>query len=179
MKLSGSDIIIRLRQNLQVNVGRHLYAVLGDYQALSTFEKNDLVPARRADGTNLPQPTNLNRTLLDCIGDDELRTMVSEEGKYPISVKRKLGIEFDNLLAHILGQEHFVILRNLELLFAFELEMEIVRARATNENHILLLLPGEVRGDHVVLFTEADQRFQRQLPFQLIAENHLWELDNA
>ncbi|MCX6083331.1 MAG: hypothetical protein NTW32_27710, partial [Chloroflexi bacterium] len=85
----------------------------------------------------------------------------------------------DSLLANLLTQDHFVILKNLELLFAFELELETVRARANNQNHILMMLPGEKRGDHIVLFSEAEQRFHRQLPFQLIADNHLWELDNA
>ena len=179
MRLKGSQIISNLREGLQVDIGRHLYAVIGSYEQLNSFEKNELAQARKADGSTLPTPTNLSRSLLDRIGDGDLRNLVKQEGKYPIALKRKLGLEFDALLAAMLAQDHFVILKNLELLFAFELELDTVRARANNQNHILLLLPGEIRGDHAILFAEAEQRFHRQLPFQLIADNHLWELDHA
>jgi hypothetical protein len=179
MKLKGSQILTNLRANLQVEIGRHLYAVLANYEQIEAFEKNELTQARKTDGTPLPSPINLSLELLDRIGDSDLRELVKQEGKFPIGVKRKLGLEFDALLANLLSNEHFIILKNLELLFAFDLELETVRARANNQNHILLLLPGEKRGDHVVLFSEAEQRFHRQLPFQLIADNHLWELDHA
>jgi hypothetical protein len=179
MKLKGSQIISNLRDGLQMEIGRHLYAVLGSYEQIDAFEKNELAQARKIDGSLLPKPINLSLALLDRIGDSDLRDLVKQEGKYPIGVKRKLGIEFDALLANLLAQEHFVMLKNMELVFAFELELETVRARATNQNHILMLLPSEKRGDHVILFSEADQRFHRQLPFQLIADNHLWELDHG
>jgi hypothetical protein len=179
MKLKGSQIITNLRENLQVEIGRHLYAVLAGYAALEAFEKNELAQARKMDGDNLPKAVNLSRSLLDRIGDSDLRGLVKQEGIYPTAIKRKLDHEFDALLADLLCQEHFVILKNLELLFAFELELETIRARATNQSHILLLLPGEKSGDHIFLFTEAEERFHRQLPFQLVADNHLWELEHA
>lgn len=179
MKLKGPQIIANLRANLQVDIGRHLYAVLAGYEPLDAFEKNDLAQARRIDGTALTSPINLSRALLDRIGDDDLRELVKQEGKFPTGVKRKLSREFDALLANLLAKEHFIILKNIELIFAFDLELETIRARANNLSHILLLLPGEKRGDHVILFSDADQRFHRQLPFQLIADNHLWELDHA
>ena len=179
MKLKGMQIITNLRESLQVDIGRHLYAVLAGYAQLEAFEKNELAQARKIDGTSMPKAINLSRSLLDRIGDSDLRDLVKQEGKYPIGVKRRLGNELDGLLANLLSQDHFLILKNLELLFAFGLELETLRARANNQNHILLLLPGEKRGDHVILFSEAEGRFHRQLPFQLIADNHLWELDHA
>ena len=179
MKLKGMQIITNLRENLQIEIGRHLYAVLSGYAQLEAFERNELMQAQKTDGTSMPKAINLSRALLDRIGDSDLRDLVKQEGKYPFGVKRKLGHEFDALLADLLSQERFVILKNLELLFAFDLELETVRARATNQSHILLLLPGKISGDHIFLFTEAEQRFHRQLPFQLIADNHLWELDHA
>jgi hypothetical protein len=179
MKLKGMQIITNLRESLQVEIGRHLYAVLAGYASLEAFENNELAQARKIDGTSMPKACNLSRSLLDRIGDSDLRDLVKQEGKYPIGVKRRLANELDALLANLLNQDHFLILKNLELLFAFGLELETLRARANNQNHILLLLPGEKRGDHVILFSEAEGRFHRQLPFQLIADNHLWELDHA
>jgi len=82
-------------------------------------------------------------------------------------------------VADLLQARPFVILKQLELLFAYELDLSVFRTRATNQSHILLLLPGERRGDHVVLFHEADARFHRTIPPNLIAENHLWELTDG
>ena len=42
MKLKGSQIITNLRENLRIEIGRHLYAVLGGYEQLNAFEKNEL-----------------------------------------------------------------------------------------------------------------------------------------
>lgn len=179
MKLKPSQIVTTLRENLQVDIGRHLYAVLASYAQLDAFERQDLAQARKSDGTPMPKSINISRSLLDRIGDSDLRDLVKQESIFPTSVQQRLGRAFDALLADLLYQDHFVILKNPELLFAFDLELETIRARANNQNHILLLLPGEQRGEHVFLFTEADSRFHRQLPFQLIADNHLWEFDHA
>ncbi|MCX6083132.1 MAG: hypothetical protein NTW32_26695, partial [Chloroflexi bacterium] len=123
MKLKGTQVISNLKTSLQVEIGRHLYAVVGTYEQLTAFETNDISQARKEDGTDMPVPISLSRALLDRIGDSDLRDLVKQEGKLPKGVKRKLGLEFDSLLANLLTQDHFVILKNLELLFAFELEL--------------------------------------------------------
>lgn len=56
--LTGPQIISELRKLLQNQSGRHLYVVLGTYQQLENFEKNDLAPALSADGIPMPQPVN-------------------------------------------------------------------------------------------------------------------------
>ena len=70
----------------------------------------------------------------------------------------------------------FIGLKNLEILFAYDLELNCLRIRAANQKHILLLLPGEKVGDRVTLFHEAPQNNHRTLPTNLVPENHLWEL---
>lgn len=187
MKLTGPQITTTLRENLQIDSGRHLYGVLGTYSQLATFEKDilsqvNLLP-QELDHINKDQPghsvVNLNFALMDRIGDDDLRDLVRSEGKRPQTIQRRLNLTFDSLLANLLEENHFIIIKQIELLFAYDLDLQTIRARASNQNHILLLLPGEKRGDHVALFTEANSRFHRELPYQLIAENHLWELENA
>jgi hypothetical protein len=179
MKLSGPQIATQLRQNLQVNIGRHLYAVLGSYACLETFEKETLCQIPLPGSQLFPPAVNLNRALLNRIGDADLRELVRSEGKRPQMIQKRLNDEFDGLLAECLQKSPFLALKQIELLFAYKLDLQTVRARASNNNHIVLLLPGEKRGDHVSLFVEASPRFQRELPYQLIADNHLWELDDV
>ena len=179
MKCTGPQIISKLRENLPLNIGRHLYGVLGSYVQLKQFEESDLAQARFSGDNQQPMTINLNLALLSRIGDSVLRDLVQNEARLPQTVQMKLNKEFDLALSNLLQEQPFIILKQIELLFAYHLDLQVIRARATNQNHILLLLPGEKRGDHITLFNEADPRFHRTLPPQLITENHLWEITDV
>jgi hypothetical protein len=182
MKLTGPQIISELREKLQFSMGRHLYGVLGGYAQLAQFEQTNLAQARDPHGQPLPVPINLNRELLARIGDDDLRQLIKDEARYPQAVQRRLGQQFDQLLADLLAQAatqssfHLLIVKQIELLFTYDLDLSVLRTRATNTKHLLLLLPGQRRGEQIVVFHEAEPRFHRTIPGNLIAENHLWEL---
>ena len=92
------------------------------------------------------------------------------------SVKRRLTDELDALVAEQLESGSFLAVKNLELLFAYDLELNCFRIRATNQKHILVLLPGEQVCDRITLFHEASAQNHRTLPANLVPENHLWEL---
>lgn len=157
-------------------MGRHLYGLLGTYAQLAEFEQSVLAQARDPNGNPFPPSINLNRELLARIGDDDLRQLVRDEARRPQAIQRRLNQELDNLLGALLGDNNLLILKHLELTFAYSLNLSVFRTRATDQNHILLLLPGERRGEGITLFHEADPRFHRSLPGNLIADNHLWEL---
>lgn len=176
MKLSGHEINSQLRQKLEMPNGRHLYAVMGTYERLEKYEKNDFSEARSPHGGRLSNPVNLNRELVDRISDEELKWMVSNEAGYKETVKDRLSKELDSLVAEKLEQTFFLALKNLELIFAYDLELNCLRIRAVNKKHILLLLPGERSGDRITLFHEASNRYHRTLPTNLVPDNHLWEL---
>ena len=176
MKITGPQIISELREKLQFGMGRHLYAVMGTYEQLRDFEENDIGHASLPDGKSFPNALNLNRYLLASIGDDDLKSLVGDEAKRPQAVKRRLNNALNNVLGALLAESNLLILKNLELVFAYELDLSLFKTRATNQNHILLLLPGERRSDHITIFHEATIRFHRSLPANLIADNHLWEL---
>lgn len=176
MKLTGPQIITELRDKLQFDMGRHLYGVLGSYNQLEQFEREDLTTATDSNGAELPRPVNVNRDLLARIDDDDLRRLVADEGKRPQSIQWRLNHEFDFLLKDLLENHTLLILKQLELLFAYSLELSVLRTRASNQNHILLLLPGERRGEQLIIFNEAEAQFHRSIPGNLIANNHLWEL---
>ena len=80
-------------------------------------------------------------------------------------------------MAEKLNDGSFLALKNLEILFAYDLELNCLRIRATNQKHILILLPGEKVGDRITLFHEAPANNHRTLPINLVPENHLWELN--
>lgn len=176
MKLGGPHVISELREKLQFDIGRHLYGVLGSYDQLERFEHDHLTQARDHQDRHFPLPINVNRELLRRIGDADLRQLVDTEARRPHAVTYRLNQEFDALLADLLQQTDLVILKQLELLFAYNLELSVLRTRASNQSHILLLLPAERRGEHLIMFHEVPPKFQRSIPPNLIADNHLWEL---
>lgn len=176
MRLTATQIVTELRARLQVDVGRHLYGVLGGYADLDGFEQTHLAAARGPGDMPFPTTLNLNRALLDSIADDDLRRLIRDEARHPLATQRRLNEHLTSLLTARLAREPFLIIKQIELIFAYELELTVFRTCATNDKHILLLLPGERRGDRITLFHEAEARFQRILPDNLIADNHLWEL---
>ena len=179
MRRTGPQIISAIRENVQVEIGRHLFGVLGLYANLEHFEHKDFAQARFLDGKPYPTAVNLNKALLERIGDQDLRNLVQNEARQPHTVQLRLNQEFDLLLRGLLQHANFLVLKQIELLFAYNLDLHVIRARATNQNHILLLLPGEKRGDHITLFSEVNPRFHRTLPPQLITDSHLWELTDV
>lgn len=176
MKITGPQVISELREQLKFDVGRHLYGLLGTYAQLQRFAEADLGPAIDQLGNPFPAPININRRLLARIGDNDLRRLVRDEPRRPKTVQRRLGQELDALLAELLLQHPFLVAHQLELAFAYQLDLAVFRTRATNQNHILLLLPGERRANHIMLFHEVNPSNHRSLPTNLIADNHLWEL---
>jgi hypothetical protein len=119
---------------------------------------------------------NINHHLLERIPDHELKRLVQTEASRTESVKDRLTKELDALVAEKLNGGSFVALKGLEILFAYDLELNCLRIRAANQKHILLLLPGEKVGDRVTLFHEAPPHNHRTLPHTYVQENHLWEL---
>lgn len=176
MKLSGHEINSQLRQKLEMPTGRHLYVVLGTYDRLDRYERVDFREARSPSGQKLGDAVNVNHTLLDRINDDELKRLVQTEASRTESVKDRLAKELDTLVAERLNGGSFLAIKNLEILFAYDLELNCLRIRATNQKHILILLPGEKVGDRITLFHEAQAQNHRTLPTNLVPENHLWEL---
>jgi hypothetical protein len=176
MKLSGHEINSQLRQKLEMPTGRHLYVVLGTYERLERYERVDFCEARSPTGQKLEAPANVNHSLLERIPDEELKRLVQTEASRTESVKDRLTKELDALVAEKLNGGSFLALKNLEVLFAYDLELNCLRIRAVNQKHILLLLPGERVGDRITLFHEAPQKYHRTLPHTYVQENHLWEL---
>ena len=175
--LSNAQIISALCTLLQKPGGRHLYMVLGTYTAIESFISKDLCSAMRTDGTPFPAPLRFNQALLASIEDEALRRLVRDEHRRPLAVESQLNQAFEQLLRHQFEEHPFLILEQCELMFAYSLDLSKLRTFATDEHHLLLLLPGKQVSNQMVLFHEAEQRFLKQFPSQLVTENHLWELN--
>lgn len=179
MKMNGTQIIQEISKNIKNEIGRHLYGVLGTYSQLEKFKSINLSHLKDVEGNSVPSPVNLNQAFLEKFPDEFLRELVRSESKTPTAVQDKLNKAFSSLLSDLLMQNHVLVLDQIELLFAYQMDLQILRAHAANQNHIILLLPGEFNQSGVHLFTEASTQFQRALPPQLITENHLWEITDA
>jgi len=176
MKLSGHEINSQLRQKLAMPTGRHLYVVLGSYVRIDRYERVTFREARSPEDKPLGTALNINRSLLQRFEDEELKWLVRNEAGMPETVKKRLADELDALIAERLEETSFLAVKNLEILFAYDIELNCFRIRSANQKHILVLLPGETVADRITLFHEAPATNHRTLPMNLVPENHLWEL---
>ena len=176
MKLSDPDVNSALKNKLANQAGRHLYVILGTYEALKRYEKVAFPELTAPDGKNLPKPVNVSRTLLERFEDDELQKLAGSELRQIHHIKDRIYTEFDRILVDGLSNSSALTLKQFELLFAFDIELDKVRIRAVNQKHILLMLPGEVTCERITLFHEASPQWHRTLPQALVPEDHLFEL---
>jgi hypothetical protein len=172
--MTSTEIIDALRQKLTVPGGRHLYGVLGTYAQLDEFAVK-LHQVRTTDGIAFPEPININRGILDAIPDDEFKRLVENEAKYPEPTAAHVGRAFEKFLRESLTGQGVLVLSNLEMLFAYHVELNLLRVMAADENRVLLLLPGRKSRDRIVMFHEMSES-DYMLPTNLIADNHLWEI---
>jgi hypothetical protein len=172
--MKPAEIVELLQAKLALPGGRHLYGVLGDYPRLDAFAA-ELAQARLPEGGRFPAPLNVNRGVLDAIPDDEFRKLVRDEAKRPEPTAAHVAQAFAAFLRQHLRGKGLVVMARLEILFAYRVELNLLRTLATDEDRVLLLLPGRRDGRRVVMFPDlAEGSFT--LPTNLIADNHLWEL---
>lgn len=172
--MKDTDIIEALCARLAVPTGRHLYGVLGSYATLDAFAKK-LQQARTPHGECFPAPLSVNAGILNAIPDSEFRELAQNEAKRPEPTRAHVARAFDTFLRRALEEHGLVVLAQLELLFAYGVELATLRTLAADDHRAVLLLPGRRDGERVVMFPDADEG-SYTLPINLIADNHLWEL---
>lgn len=172
--MKDTEIVEALISKLKTPGGRHLYGVLGAYPALKSFAKI-LQQVKTPDGNNFPGPLSLNRGILDAIPDEEFRHLVENEAKRPEPTAAHVAKAFEAFLRLNLQGKGIIVLSDLELLFAYNIELNLLRTLATDDDRILLLLPGRRRSGQIVMFPDADEG-SYTLPLNLITQGNLWEL---
>ena len=61
------------------------------------------------------------------------------------------------------------------MLFAYNLELNLLRTMAVDEHRVLLLLPGQANGSRIAMFPSQEEA-SYTLPTNLVADNHMWEI---
>ncbi|RJP35076.1 MAG: hypothetical protein C4527_01185 [Candidatus Omnitrophota bacterium] len=172
--MKDTEIIEALRSKLAVQSGRHLYGVLGSYPALNTFAEK-LSQVKTHDGKYFPKPISVNRGILDSIPDGEFRDLVENEAKRPEPTATHVKKAFEIFLRSKLQKNGLVVLASMEMLFAYPMELNLLRSIAADEHKIVLLLPGRRSSGKIIMFPDLEEG-SYMLPTNLIAENHLWEI---
>jgi hypothetical protein len=172
--MKDTEIIETLRSKLSVISGRHLYGVLGSYSALRKFVRK-LRQAKTPNGKSFPKPSSVNRGILDAIPDDEFHNLVENEAKRPEPTAAHVAKAFEKFLRSKLRGKGLIVLSNLEMMFAYHLELNLLRTMAADDDQILLLLPGKRGSGRIIMFAELEEG-SYTLPTNLIASDHLWEL---
>jgi hypothetical protein len=156
-------------------VGRHLYGIVGSYSALERFASR-LQEAKTSDGQPFPVPTSVNKGILSAIPDDEFKKLVESEARKPEPTRAHIYRAFEKFLRRQLMKNGLVVLSNLELLFAYDVDLNPLRTLSTDQKRAILLLPGRRAGDKIIMFSESGED-SYLLPTNLIADDHIWSLN--
>lgn len=175
--MNSADVIDALRTKLAMPGGRHLYGILGSYPHLEQFTKL-LVQTKNFDGQTFNSPMNVNLAILKAIPDQEFKKLVTDEAKRPEPTAAYVAKAFDTVIRKEIQDKKLLILSQLEMLFAYHLELNLLRTLAADDQRILLLLPGKRLGGKVMMFPGLSEE-SYILPTNLIADNHLWELKSS
>jgi len=175
--MKDTEIVEVLINKLSLPVGRHLYGILGSYQSLEVFSEK-LQEAKTPDGENFSKPISVNRGILDAIPDDEFRQLVADEAKRPEPTAAHVAKAFESFLRSVIKDMNIIILSNLEILFAYGIDLSLLRTLATDSNRIILLLPGKKEQGRITMFPDYGEG-SYTLPTNLIADNHLWQISDT
>jgi len=170
------DIIENLRVHLSRKTGRQLYGVVGSYKALADFAER-LHRAKDTDDKRFRKPLSVTRSVLELIPDDEFRDLVDHEAQMPRPTAANVRRAFESLIESKQKTRGLLILNDLELIWAYNIEFSKLRSLAADNFQVLLLLPGRLEAGRVMMYPEAGEG-RYTLPSPLIAEDHLWELSD-
>jgi hypothetical protein len=162
------EIIQDLKSKLNAPSGRHLYGVLGTYPKLKEFSEK-LVEA------NFAKPISINIGILESIPDEDFRNLAESESKMPEPTANHVKQAFEKYIRSYLSNDGLVTLCDLELLFPYQIDFNLLRTLAADDFKVLLLLRGERRGDRIIMFPGLTE-YQYEIPISLLSENHLWEI---
>jgi hypothetical protein len=139
--MKPADIVDTLITKLTMPGGRHLYGILGTYAQLDEFASL-LTQARAPSGIRFPKAINVNKGILDTIPDSEFKELCENEARRPEPTRAHVAMAFEKFLRQTLAKKGLLVLANLEMVFAYQLELNMLRTMAADEDRIILLLPG-------------------------------------
>jgi len=142
----------------------HLYGVLGTERKLAKFGEQ-LSRAKLGGG-----PLSVNRGLIEAMPDGVLEGTSDEA-----ALSALLSAPYERFIHSQVAGKGLVVLADLELLFAHNLDPGLLCSLTQETDHIVLLLPGKREQGKVLLFPQSKQG-GFELPPGLIAGDDLWEI---
>jgi len=149
---------------------------MGNYEGLHIFEK-EIETATISDGEPFPPIESINKGIINRFSDEQFRTLVDDEAKRPEPTRASIGSAFESFIKEKLQLKKTLVLKDLELVFIYNIDLSILRVLAADQSRIILLLPGRRVRDRIQMFP--DSKYDFSLPRNLIAENHIWEISRS
>jgi hypothetical protein len=168
---------IRLfRAELASQIGRHIYAFVGDGQALELLE--GYLGRLRTPQKGLPLPgiTSLNRVVLERIPQPRLEALARREALQGTAIYRELSRSFQSFVHDYFSREDILIIKDFELLFRYGVELGLQRSVSIDRRHTALLIPGRRNGDRIFAYARGGQGGWEFYP-GLAAPQGIWEVE--
>jgi hypothetical protein len=82
---------------------------------------------------------------------------------------------FAAFLRSELNKKDLIVLSGLEMIFIYNVELNLLRTMATDNKRVILLLPGKRDRGEILMYLDSSPG-EYKLPSNLLADNHLWEV---
>ena len=168
------EALLQFRGKLRNQVGRHIYGFVGERKALERLER-ELGMMTTPFGRPMPPPVSLNLAVLSRVPRPRLESLARREEFSAEAIYRELNVAFKDFVAEYFGGNDILLLKDLELLFHYEVELNYVRGVSMDRRHTAFLLPGRCDGPHIRLYSHSDNDGYPFYP-DLITRGHLWEI---
>ena len=154
--------------------GRNLYSVLGTYDQLENFSSEF---KGVADSSWNMRVFSLTRDFIAYVENKGLLDELVENERKDRSetVRSNLEKAVKDCLTSLIRQHNVLLLRDFELLYAYDLSFEFLWEWAKEGKKVVFLIPGEKRGETVYIFPwSSDTR--RIFPRNLLKEEWIWKI---
>jgi hypothetical protein len=112
---------------------------------------------------------------LNSIPDAEFKTLAENEPRRPEPTMAHVAQAFAAFLRSELNKKDLIVLTGLELIFIYNVELNLLRTMATDNKRVILLLPGKRDRGEILMYLGSSPG-EYKLPSNLLADNHLWEV---
>jgi len=113
-----------------------LYGILGGYAALDRFAAK-LCQVKMPNGELFPSAVSVNRGILNSIPDAEFKTLAENEPRRPEPTMAHVAQAFAAFLRSELNKKDLIVLTGLELIFIYNVELNLLRTMATDNKRVI------------------------------------------
>jgi len=171
-ELSPIEALVRFQERLKGQVGRHIYAFVGEVEALQAVEEG-LGQLAGPQGRTLPPPVRLSLVVLGRLSQARLQTLVRRERFSSQAIYQELNRAFKEFINEHFQREEVLIAKDFELLFYYGVELGLVRSLSTDRRHTAFLVPGRAEGGAIRLYAGQDSKGYDFYP-GLVNQEDIW-----